>query len=105
MSTTIRRYAALLGVVLPTWGAILLALPFTGPAGRQVAVIGGEAASLNAIRAAGGRGSRGTRRRGPRAVGQAGVRARALPVGRAAGARRTDRRGLLQEEGALSAGA
>lgn len=51
---TISRYAALLGVVLAAWGAILLAMPFVGPSGRQVAVIGGEAQSIEAIRAAGG---------------------------------------------------
>lgn len=55
MSTTIRRNALLLGAVLLAWGAMLLAMPFVGPSGRQVAVIGGEARSLAAIRAAGGR--------------------------------------------------
>ncbi|MCW3838262.1 hypothetical protein ACFQ1E_19580 [Sphingomonas canadensis] len=46
--------AALLLLVLLVWALILLALPFVGPAGRQVAVVGDAARSLNAIRTAGG---------------------------------------------------
>lgn len=45
------RTAALTAAVLSTWGAIMLALPFVGPAGRDVAVVGPVAA----VTAAGGR--------------------------------------------------
>jgi hypothetical protein len=54
MSTIIRhaRYAllALLG-----WAAILIAMPFVGPAGREVAVVGDAGRAVRIIAAAGGR--------------------------------------------------
>lgn len=53
MSTIIRRlgYAAL---ALAGWAAIMLLLPFLGPSGRQVAVVGDPAAAVRAIARAGG---------------------------------------------------
>lgn len=50
MSTIIRAALALLA-----WFAILLAMPFVGPADRQVAVIGDAASALRVVAAAGGR--------------------------------------------------
>ena len=54
MSTIIRhgRYAllALLG-----WLAILIAMPFLGPAGREVAVVGDAGRGVRIVAAAGGR--------------------------------------------------
>jgi hypothetical protein len=58
MSPIIRRAlraAWLVALVLAGWAAIMLGLPFVGPAGRQVAVIGDGAAAVKAIVAAGGR--------------------------------------------------
>lgn len=58
MSTTIRRITrtvAQLLLVLGAWVAILLAMPFVGPAGRQVAVIGDSSAAARIIAAADGR--------------------------------------------------
>lgn len=58
MSTTIKRItrtAAQLLMVLGAWIAILLVMPFVGPAGRQVAVIGNGSAAVRIIAAAGGR--------------------------------------------------
>jgi len=50
MSMTIRVVAlALLG-----WFAILVAMPFFGPSGRQVAVVGDAAGAVRLIAAAGG---------------------------------------------------
>lgn len=57
MSTTIRRVArwlALATLVLAVWAAIMVAMPFFGPAGRDVAVVGDPAAAVRAIRAADG---------------------------------------------------
>jgi hypothetical protein len=50
MSTIIRAALALLA-----WFAILLAMPFLGPSGRQVAVVGDAAGALRVVAAAGGR--------------------------------------------------
>ena len=50
MSTIIKGALALLA-----WFAILLAMPFVGPSGRQVAVIGDGPAALRIVAAAGGR--------------------------------------------------
>ena len=57
MSTTIRRagrgllYAA---IALAAWFAILVAMPFLGPAGRQVAVVGDPARAVRIVAEAGG---------------------------------------------------
>ncbi|OHT21519.1 hypothetical protein BHE75_03527 [Sphingomonas haloaromaticamans] len=48
------RVAAQLGLVLGGWLAIMAGLPFVGPAGRQVAVVGDAAHAARAIAAAGG---------------------------------------------------
>ena len=50
MSTIIKAALALLA-----WSAILLAMPFVGPSGRQVAVVGDGASALRIVAAAGGR--------------------------------------------------
>lgn len=58
MSTIIRTAARVAGrvtLVLGSWVAILLAMPFVGPAGRQVAVIGPPVRAVRIIAAAGGR--------------------------------------------------
>jgi hypothetical protein len=58
MSTIIRRGLrafALAALVLGVWTAILLAMPFVGPGGRPVAVIGDGAAAVRVIAVAGGR--------------------------------------------------
>lgn len=54
MSTIIR---ALIGgaSALVGWTLVMIAMPFLGPAGRQVAVIGESAAAVRAVVAAGGR--------------------------------------------------
>jgi len=49
------RAALLVALVLGCWFLLMLALPFVGPSGRQVAVVGERARALNAITAAGGR--------------------------------------------------
>ncbi len=57
MSTIIRRSVralALVALVLGVWLVIMLAMPFVGPSGRQVAVVGDEARAAHAIVAAGG---------------------------------------------------
>ena len=57
MSTTINRATrgvALAALVLAVWVLVMIAMPFIGPAGRQVAVVGNEAAAVRAIVAAGG---------------------------------------------------
>jgi hypothetical protein len=50
----IARASLLLALVLAGWFSIMLAMPFIGPAGRQVAVVGGEARAARAILASGG---------------------------------------------------
>jgi hypothetical protein len=57
MSTIIRiaRGLAWAAVALSVWAAILFAMPFVGPSGRQVAVIGDTRNALHAIAASGGR--------------------------------------------------
>ena len=58
MSTTIERTfrtGGLLVLVLAAWLAIMVAMPFVGPAGRPVAVVGNGARAAKAITAAGGR--------------------------------------------------
>lgn len=57
MSTIIRRAgraAALTALVLGVWAAIMVAMPFVGPGGRQVAVVGDAARAVHVVRAAGG---------------------------------------------------
>ena len=57
MSTTIRplvRWLALATLVLTVWAGIMVALPFVGPAGRDVAVVGDAAAAVRAIRSVDG---------------------------------------------------
>ena len=51
----IARAAALVALVLGAWTLIVLAMPFVGPAGRQVAVVGDGASAVRIIAAAGGR--------------------------------------------------
>jgi len=57
MSTIIRvaRGLALAVLALAIWALLLLAMPFVGPSGRQVAVVGERGEALKAIAAAGGR--------------------------------------------------
>lgn len=57
MSTIIRpllRWLALAALVLAAWAGIMIAMPFVGPSGRDVAVVGDAAAAVRAIRAADG---------------------------------------------------
>lgn len=63
MSTTTDRsrprralaWAGRAALVLAGWAAIMLALPFAGPAGRLTAVVGRPAVAVAAVRQAGGR--------------------------------------------------
>ena len=61
MSTTISpaqqvlRAIALVALVMGSWFFIMIAMPFVGPSGRDVAVVGEQARAVNAIVAAGGR--------------------------------------------------
>ena len=61
MSTTISpaqqilRAITLVALVMGGWFAIMVVMPFVGPNGRDVAVVGNEARAVNAIVAAGGR--------------------------------------------------
>lgn len=48
------RIAARVALVLGGWIAIMLAMPFVGPAGRQLAVVGEGNRAVKAITAAGG---------------------------------------------------
>jgi hypothetical protein len=41
-------------VALAVWAGIMVAMPFVGPAGRQVAVVGDAEAAVRAVSAAGG---------------------------------------------------
>jgi len=54
MIIRIARGVALAGLVLGLWTLVMIALPFVGSAGRQVAVIGDGAAAVRTIAAAGG---------------------------------------------------
>jgi hypothetical protein len=57
MSTIIERAlrtAAAVGLALGSWAAVMLALPFLGPPGRQVAVVGDPSHAVSAVLAAGG---------------------------------------------------
>jgi hypothetical protein len=50
----IARAAGLVGLVLGIWFLVMVAMPFVGPSGRQVAVVGDRTNAINAILAAGG---------------------------------------------------
>lgn len=57
MSTIIERMAragAAALLALCGWAAVMLALPFVGPAGRQMAVVGDRSEAVRAVLAAGG---------------------------------------------------
>ena len=57
MSTTIRgalRWVRRASLVLIAWAAIMVALPFVGPSGRRVAVVGDASHAIRVITAAGG---------------------------------------------------
>lgn len=56
MSTTIRvlRWIRRAAIVLLAWVAIMVAIPFIGPSGRRVAVVGDASNAVRAITAAGG---------------------------------------------------
>jgi hypothetical protein len=54
MSTIIRR-AGYVALALLAWFAILVAMPFLGPSGRQVAVVGDADRAVRIVAAAGGR--------------------------------------------------
>lgn len=49
------RAAARVALVLGIWWGLLVAMPFVGPAGRQVAVVGDGAEAVRIVAAAGGR--------------------------------------------------
>lgn len=58
MSTTTRpllRWALRAGLVLGLWAAFMLAMPFVGPDGRLIAVVGDPHRSVLAVLKAGGR--------------------------------------------------
>lgn len=52
---SIGKATAKVALALGVWVLILLVMPFVGPAGRDVAVIGNSASAVRAIVAAGGR--------------------------------------------------
>jgi hypothetical protein len=56
MSTIIRlaRWACGAALVLAVWALIMVAMPFVGPSGRQVAVVGDTAQAFRIVAAAGG---------------------------------------------------
>jgi hypothetical protein len=54
MQTNILRWAASAASALGAWALLMLALPFVGPPGRQVAVVGDKAGAFRTIAAAGG---------------------------------------------------
>ena len=49
------RWLAAAALVLALWALVMVAIPFVGPAGRQVAVVGGQSEALRIIAAADGR--------------------------------------------------
>jgi hypothetical protein len=53
MSTIIRRASYVL-IALAIWFAILIVMPFVGPSGRDVAVVGDPARAIRIVAAAGG---------------------------------------------------
>jgi hypothetical protein len=52
--STIIRHIAYAALALAGWFAILVAMPFVGPEGRQVAVVGDSASAVRIILASGG---------------------------------------------------
>lgn len=56
MSTIIKaaRWAGAAALVLAGWALVMVVMPFLGPSGRQVAVVGDSASALRTIAAAGG---------------------------------------------------
>jgi hypothetical protein len=50
----IARGAGAVMLVLAGWAAVMLVLPFVGPTGRQVAVVGPPSAAVRSVLAAGG---------------------------------------------------
>jgi hypothetical protein len=48
------RWGGFVGLALGAWAAIVVALPFVGPAGRLTAIPGERASAVNAVIAAGG---------------------------------------------------
>jgi hypothetical protein len=56
MSTIIRilRWLRWASIVLIAWAAIMVSMPFVGPSGRRVAVVGDASTAVRAITAAGG---------------------------------------------------
>jgi phage terminase large subunit-like protein len=48
------RVCAVAGLIAGIWALVMIALPFVGPAGRQVAVVGDTGDAVRAILAAGG---------------------------------------------------
>lgn len=55
ITSRIARGIALVALVLGLWTLVLVAMPFVGPAGRQVAVVADGATAVRIIVAAGGR--------------------------------------------------
>lgn len=49
------RYLTAIAAVLGLWAAIMVALPFVGPPGRLVAVVGNRPQTIRAVATAGGR--------------------------------------------------
>lgn len=57
MSTIIERLAraaAIAGLIAGLWSLVMIALPFVGPSGRTVAVVGDPSQAVRAVLAAGG---------------------------------------------------
>lgn len=54
ISVQLLRGCGLVFLVLGIWAGIMLAMPFVGPDGRQVAVVGDPAKAVRVIAAAGG---------------------------------------------------
>jgi len=52
--STIIEWTGRAALVLAGWLLIMLAMPFFGPSGRDIAVVGDKVRAINAIRAAGG---------------------------------------------------
>ncbi len=50
----LRHWVGGAALALSAWATIILAMPFAGPAGRPVAVVGDKVAAIAAIQAAGG---------------------------------------------------
>ncbi|HYG47569.1 MAG TPA: hypothetical protein VD846_06465 [Allosphingosinicella sp.] len=55
MTIRLLRWAGGAGLALAGWTAVMIAIPFLGPSGRLVAVVGGRAEAFRAVAAADGR--------------------------------------------------